>query len=129
MPFFGNEYNAAVEGYPDAVDVAYRRAMWHNWSALKCAGLPDDSEYLRKVCRRDKDEWLEIYPILFSESGFFSLGEDGKWHQKRQDEEWAKSKLKYDRAVLGGRNRAASMSRQQRVESASKASKMRWKHD
>jgi uncharacterized protein YdaU (DUF1376 family) len=103
MPFYGNDFLAAVEGHSDGVFRAYVCAIWHYWHNNHCKGLPNDVEYLRKICRRDKDEWPDIYAVVFDNDKFFVFGEDGLWHQKRAEEEWAKSKAKYEGCSIRGK--------------------------
>ncbi len=50
LPFYGNDFFEAIAGYSDAVGMGYLRALWHYWNHTGCDGLPDDDEYLRRVC-------------------------------------------------------------------------------
>src|SRR5437762_1107820 len=85
MPVYWGELLQAVEGYDDHVAMAYVRALAHNWHVCHCAGLRDDQEFLRRVCRQTPEAWATVGPIVFGE--FFRL-DRGAWRQKRQDEEW-----------------------------------------
>jgi uncharacterized protein YdaU (DUF1376 family) len=133
MPFYFNDFLGAVRAHPDAVAVAYLEALGHNWTVLKCRGLPNNSETLRKICKRDPDEWPEIETVVFDCDKFFSLGEDNLWHQNRQDLEWAKSKEKYEatikRTSAGGRARSKALTSRQRSEIARKGAEARWNND
>ena len=50
LPLFGNDFFEAIAGYSDTVGLGYLRALWHYWSHTTCEGLPDDDEYLRRIC-------------------------------------------------------------------------------
>lgn len=82
LPFYGNDFFQALEGYPDTLIVSYLRALWHYWHHFHCEGLPDDDEYLLRVCRCEKATWARTKGVLFDNDRFFKL-ESGKWHQTR----------------------------------------------
>jgi uncharacterized protein YdaU (DUF1376 family) len=92
MPFFGMEFFQATEGYPDSYVAGYLRAIWHYWTHSHCAGLDDNDDYLRKLCRIDGVEWVQAKPILF---GRFFHKEGGKWHQKKCKEIWYRTHQLY----------------------------------
>lgn len=103
MPFFGKDFFAAVEGYPENLVAAYIRLLWHYWSVNHCEGLRDDDGFLKRICRIDDSDWEQFRPILFGE--FFKLCDmDGTWKQKRAREEWEKSCKSYRAKVLGGKH-------------------------
>ena len=85
MPFFGASFFQAVEGYGDAVIVGYLHALWHYWNHTHCEGLPDDDEYLRKLCRCDPQEWARTKGIIFDDRYFFCKN-GTHWHQKNAKE-------------------------------------------
>ena len=87
FPFYGNDFFEAIAGYPDAVGMGYLRALWHYWNHTGCDGLPDDDEYLRRVCACDHSDWARTKGIIFDNRYHFKL-EDGLWHQARCREEW-----------------------------------------
>jgi uncharacterized protein YdaU (DUF1376 family) len=87
LPFYGNDFFEAVAGYSDAVGLGYLRALWHYWSHTSCEGLPDDDDYLRRVCGADASDWVTTRGIVFDNRYHFRL-EDGVWHQPRCREEW-----------------------------------------
>ena len=91
LPFYGNDFFEAIAGYSDAVGMGYLRAIWHYWSHTGCAGLPDDDEYLRRVCGCERTEWARTKAIIFDNRYLFRL-ENGPWHQPRCRKEWEKSK-------------------------------------
>lgn len=97
IPLYGNELLGAVEGFSNAVLGAYVRALWYYWSQTKCSGLDNEPHVLRSICRvHDDVEWEQVEPVIFGR--FFKLGHDGRWHQKRADEEWKKAKGRTSKA-------------------------------
>jgi uncharacterized protein YdaU (DUF1376 family) len=90
FPFYGNDFFEAVAGYADAVGLGYLRALWHYWNHMSCEGLPDDDEYLRRVCGGERADWPRTKGIIFDNRYLFRL-EEGVWHQPRCREEWRKS--------------------------------------
>lgn len=103
IPLYGIEFLAAVEGHSDAIGMGYLRAIVHYWSHTHCTGLKDEQEFLRRLCRIDREDWEAAMAIIFDNDRFFTLGEDGKWHQKRAAQEWAKSLAAYQARVENGR--------------------------
>ena len=87
LPLYGNDFFEAIAGYPDAVGMGYLRALWHYWNHTGCEGLPDDDDYMRRVCCCDPSDWARIKGILFDNRYHFRL-ENGLWHQPRCREEW-----------------------------------------
>lgn len=102
IPLYGRDFFDAVDGHDDRVAMGYLRAIWNYWNVTKCEGLEDNSERLRKICRIDAEHWEKDREIIFDNEKFFTLGEDGKWHQKRAASEWKKAEEKYERAVRAG---------------------------
>ena len=90
LPLYGNDFFEAISGYEDAVGMGYLRALWHYWSHTGCAGLPDNDEYLRRVCCCERSEWARTRAIVFDDRYHFRL-EAGVWQQPRCREEWRKS--------------------------------------
>jgi uncharacterized protein YdaU (DUF1376 family) len=99
MPVYWNEFWMAVEGLPDSIIVAYQRCFSYYYHHNHCRGLPDDNEFLRKLCRCDKSDWEYVRGTIFNNDRFFTQDRDGLWHQKRTEQEWNKSKEKYEKAV------------------------------
>jgi len=85
------------------VIVAYLKAIWHYWNHCNAKGLADNSEYLRKVCEVDKAHWESTCAILFDNDKFFTLGEDGMWHQTRAAREWSTALERYQIACAKGK--------------------------
>ena len=102
IPFYGSDFFGATDGLSDVAITAYLRALWHYWHHTHCDGLPDDDEYLRRVCRCPETEWARTRGLLFG--GFFTL-DSGQWHQKRSREEYRKALTSYLRKC-GGASKA-----------------------
>ncbi len=102
LPFYGNDFFEAIAGYSHAVGMGYLRAIWHYWNHTGCAGLPDDDEYLRRVCGCEGAEWARTKLLIFDNRYHFRL-EEGVWHQPRCRDEWAKSKEAFDQRSAAGR--------------------------
>jgi uncharacterized protein YdaU (DUF1376 family) len=103
MPMYWAEFWAAVDGQPDNIILGYERAMSHYWQHNHCAGLRDDSEFLRRLCRIEREDWEAAMAIIFDNDKFFTLGEDNLWHQKRCRQEWDWAIEKYNKAVENGK--------------------------
>ena len=106
FPFYGNDFFEAVAGYSDTVSLSYLRALWHYWNHTGCEGLPDDDEYLCRVCGSDEANWLKTKGIVFDNHYHFRL-ENGLWHQARCKAEFQKSQEIYAaRSAAGKRGMA-----------------------
>ena len=104
MPFYGPKFEQAMKGQPHYIFSGYLQAVIYYWFHANCEGLKDNDEFLRKVCGQEKDEWPACREVLFSgDDEFFSLGTDGKWHQKFQDGLWRRQEVSYAKAVTRGR--------------------------
>ena len=90
LPFYGNDFFEAIAGYSDTVGLTYLRALWHYWNHTGCAGLPDEDEYLRRVCLCDASAWPYVKSVVFDNRYNFRL-EDGFWQQPRCRHEYQKS--------------------------------------
>ena len=98
LPFYGNDFFEAIAGYPDGVALGYLRALWHYWSHTSCEGLPDDDEYLRRICCVEATEWTPMKGILFDNRYHFRL-EGGRWHQPRCQKVWQEAVELYEKKV------------------------------
>lgn len=103
MPFFGTLFFEATEGYSDAVALGYIRALWHYWNHTHCQGLPDDDEYLQRVCRCDTASWVKTKGIIF-DNQFFFCKNGTHWHQKKAKELHAREIEIYQRRVASAEN-------------------------
>ncbi len=90
FPLYGNDFFESIAGYSDTIGLGYLRALWHYWNHTGCQGLPDDDEYLRRVCCCDADAWPRVKAIIFDNRYHFRL-QDGLWHQPRCLHEYTKS--------------------------------------
>ena len=96
MEFYGPAFMQAVKGQPDAVVVAYLTALVYYWFHNNCRGLQDDTEFLRRVCERDKDEWPKIREVVFDNDQYFTQEPlSGLWHQKKAKGLWKKAEKGY----------------------------------
>ena len=105
MPFYGGEFFEAMAGHSESVGMAYLRALWHYWGHTGCTGLPNDDEYLRRVCGCERAEWARTKGIIFDNRYHFRL-EEGLWHQARCREEWRKSQESFAQRSEHGRTAA-----------------------
>jgi len=108
FPFYSRAFFEAVEGQPDYIVLGYLRALSFYWSHNHCQGLENDQEFLRRLCRIEKDKWSKSFDILFGREEFFALIDD-KWHQQRMLEEWGKAVNRYKTAQL--KTKAATAAR------------------
>ena len=106
LPLYGNDFFEAISGYPDAVGMGYLRAIWHYWNHTGCEGLPDDDDYLRRICCCDPGQWEEVRAVLFDNRYHFRLIE-GAWHQPRCRAEFDKSKAIYAKRSAAGKRAMA----------------------
>ncbi len=109
IPFYGNEFLQAIEGHSDSISMGYLRCIWHYWHQTHCKGIRNNDEFLRKLARIDRSDWEYAHSIIFDNDKFFTLGEDGLWHQKRAFTIWADVKEAYEKQVM--RTAAASAAR------------------
>jgi uncharacterized protein YdaU (DUF1376 family) len=107
LPLYGNDFFEAIAGYSDAVGMRYLRAIWHYWNHTGCQGLPDDDEYLSRVCGCEATEWAHTKGLIFDNRYHFRL-ENGAWHQTRCRDEWVKYKHLFDKRSKAGKIAAAT---------------------
>lgn len=112
MPFYGNDFFQAVEGWPSTAIEAYLRAIWNYWHHNHCRGLEDNDDSLRRICRVDKEDWESVRSRVFDNEKFFMQDAEGRWHQKRAEDLWNDAKIKYGTAVK--RAKAGAKARWQR---------------
>lgn len=100
-----NEFWPAVEGLADHVIIGYQRALSYYYQHNHCHGLKNDDEFLRKLCRIDKDQWPDARDLIFDNDKFFLLGQDDLWHQKRASDDYKQAEKDYKNAVNRGKSR------------------------
>lgn len=96
IPLYYRDFFEAVRGHPDFVGMGYLKAICHYWGHAHCKGLKNESEFLRRVCEVDRDNWELARSVIFDNDNFFTIGEDGLWHQKRAAVLWKEAKAAYD---------------------------------
>lgn len=101
LPFYGNDFFAATDGLSEIATLAYLRALWHYWSHTHCTGLPEDDEYLRRVCRCQTQEWARTKGLLFDSDGPFFRLQQGRWHQSNAANRYLEAHETYQRRVAG----------------------------
>ena len=106
LPFYGNDFFESVAGHPSNITAGYLRALWHYWNHTGCEGLPDDDDYLRRICCCDAVEWEQVRAVLFDNRYLFRL-EDGLWHQPRCRAEFEISKVIYAKRSAAGKRAMA----------------------
>lgn len=126
MPFHFRAFFEATDGQPDYVTLAYLRAICHYWGHKCCAGLDDDDESLRAICRSDEARWPKVKSFVFDNADCFAMDSNGKWQQKRAQEEWEKSTATMERNSKGGSSRMNKMSARQRLAFARKGAAARF---
>jgi len=98
MPLFGNDFFEATRGFDDRTLASYLRALWHYWCHTHCTGLPDDDDYLRRVCQCPVEHWARTKGLVFDGAAFFAL-DAGRWHQKRARELYSDVAETYQRRL------------------------------
>lgn len=98
MPVYGNDLLAALDGYDDGIGMSYVRSLWHYWHHTHCEGLPNDDDYLRRVCRQELTSWARVRGIVFGQ--FFKL-EGGRWHQARCRDVFLEASTAYNNRAAG----------------------------
>jgi uncharacterized protein YdaU (DUF1376 family) len=79
--FFGDTAHVSAEAA-----AFYMVLLSHAW--LRGGSLPNDDAMLRNMTRLSRQKWQAIRREVMS---FWYLAEDGCWHQKRLDVEWARA--------------------------------------
>src|SRR4051812_36483305 len=84
MPFFPRDFFGDTAHVPGDVAAYYVVLLAHAWQ--RGGSLPDNDDQLRLMTRCPPKRWPQICGILRS---FWTVGADGRLHQKRLDQEWA----------------------------------------
>lgn len=89
MPLAIGDYLADTSHLDTTQHGAYLLLLMHYW---RKGPLPNDAEQLANITKLSKDAWSSQQAVLMN---FFTLAEDGLWHQKRSDrerEKWMKTR-------------------------------------
>ena len=78
---------------PDAA-AYYLLMLTHAW--VRGGSLPNDPDKIRLMLRLSKQRWLHLRTELLER---WSVGADGRLHQKRMDEEWGKAERRREMAA------------------------------
>ena len=110
LAFSGDEFFGATAGLDCQTQMSYLRAVWHYWRHTRASGLPDDDDYLRRVCGCEAQDWPRVKRLLFGAEPFFVL-DDGRWHQRQVKEQhdlvWDRYQRRVERAKQMTRQRMA----------------------
>ena len=97
MTFWPEKFFADTAHIPGEAAAMYLVLLGHAW--VRGGSLPDDRDQLRLMARCHPKRWGNVWKHI---SPFWSLGEDGRLHQKRLDEEWTKATTRRDLKVQNG---------------------------
>ena len=92
--YYGNDFEAATKGWRPEVKWAYWSCLWFYRSHTHCKGLPDDNDFLRRLCECDAQDWMRTRGLIFDNDLYFKLI-DGKWHQERAARDYAQDVADY----------------------------------
>lgn len=106
MPLYIGDWESGTRHLDCEQDGAYGRLVRHYW---KNGPLPDDDAMLARIVGMGTAHWRRVRPVLI---GFFVI-RDGRWFQKRVDEELIKWGKRREKAI----------------EKAKTAAEKRWKKD
>ena len=97
--FRPGDFFPAVAGQPSHIKWGYWNAIVHYRCHNHCRGLEDNDDFLRRLCEIEKDQWEHAKQIIFDNDQFFTLDENGLWHQKCAFMDYAEDLESYNRAV------------------------------
>lgn len=92
-------YFAAVEGHSSDIKWGYWKAIAYYRCHNHCRGLENNDDFLRRLCEIDKDKWEHAKSIIFGGGEFFSMDENGLWHQKKAEMDWMEDVQSYEMRV------------------------------
>ncbi len=78
-----------VEAMTAAEVGAYVLLLCKAWKESPVGSIPNSDRILARWCRMSESEWQSCRESILSP---FKLGKDGRWHQKRMEEEFKKVK-------------------------------------
>ena len=99
MPLFVDDFEAATAHLTLEEDGAYNRLLRLCWRSPECA-VPNDPAWITRRLRINADTFDRVIVPLLAE--FFTL-ERGKWHQKRQRQEWSRVQEMTQRRKTAGK--------------------------
>lgn len=106
MPFFPEKFIADVQHIPWDAAGAYALLLVSAWA--RGGSLPNDRDQLRLIVRCHSRSWPRIWSQI---APFWSVGEDGRLHQKRMDKEWQRATEARAASAAAGRNGSRNGSR------------------
>src|SRR6188768_405615 len=90
MTFWPEKFFADTAHIPGDAANAYLALIGHAW--IRGGSLPDDDDALRLMARVEARRWGRIKHLILA---FWHVGEDGRLHQKRIDQEWERAGHKH----------------------------------
>jgi uncharacterized protein YdaU (DUF1376 family) len=108
LPIFTDAFIADTLHLNAAQTGAYFMLLMVAWRTKECA-LPDDDNRLAAFARMDKRAWMVNREIIL---GFFHMGDDGLWRQKRLSDERKHAEGKRNQAIQAGT--ASALKRKER---------------
>jgi uncharacterized protein YdaU (DUF1376 family) len=110
MPLYIGDYLADTASLDAQRSGAYLHLLMHYW---RKGPLPDDNDSLLSIAKLHGHDAPSILQALLRE--FFTLQDDGLWHQTRQDKErqkWGEKRAKaIEKASLAANTRWSNCSR------------------
>ena len=110
MPLYIGDYLADTASLDAQRSGAYLHLLMHYW---RKGPLPDDNDSLLSIAKLNGHDAPSILQALLRE--FFTLQDDGLWHQTRQDKErqkWGEKRAKaIEKASLAANTRWSNCSR------------------
>jgi uncharacterized protein YdaU (DUF1376 family) len=92
LPFFPEKFFADAAHLSWEERGAYLILLSHAW--VRGGSLPNDDRQLRLLVGCGIRKWHAMSAAVLS---FWKLAEDGRWHQKRLDEEWQRANARLER--------------------------------
>jgi uncharacterized protein YdaU (DUF1376 family) len=83
MPFYPEKFISDTSHVPWDAAGAYALLLMHAWA--RGGSLPDDENQLRLMVRCHSKAWNRVWQQI---APFWTVGGDGRLHQKRMDLEW-----------------------------------------
>src|SRR5438128_12377495 len=90
MPLFPQRFFGDTAEIPGDAAAYYLVLLAHAW--MRGGSLPSDDDALRLLARCDVRRWGRIKHHVLA---FWTVGEDGRLHQKRLDAEWERANSRH----------------------------------